>query len=80
VGARFSALVQNVPGGKPSLLYNGYRVFLVGLSGYLVPRFKKEWSYTFTSPLSHLFLFQGELQIYFVFYLRIGTQIDITNF
>ena len=27
VGARFSALVQTGPGGLPSILYNGYRVF-----------------------------------------------------
>jgi hypothetical protein len=27
VGARFYAHVQTGPGGPPSLLYNGYRVF-----------------------------------------------------
>ena len=27
VGARFSAPVQTGPGGLPSLLYNGHRVF-----------------------------------------------------
>jgi hypothetical protein len=32
VGARFFAHVQTGPGGLPSFLYNGYRVFLGGLS------------------------------------------------
>ena len=59
VGARFSAPVQTGPWGTPSLLYNGYRVFLGGKvrpgrdadpSPLLVPRLK----YRRTKPLLSL--------------------------
>jgi hypothetical protein len=55
LGARFSAPVHTDPGGTPSLLYNGYRVFSWSKAARgvamithleLSPRFKKEHSYT----------------------------------
>ena len=60
------------PWGQPSLLYNGYRVSLMGGGlkwpehgvehpPHLAPRLKKEESYTSTSPLSFHVLFLGEL-------------------
>jgi hypothetical protein len=49
------------PWGPPSLLYNGYRVYFPGVKRpgrvvdhplHLVPRLKKEYSYTSTPPLA----------------------------
>ena len=57
VGTRFFATVQDWPRGPPSLLYNGYRFSFPGLKwpgrdvnhpSHLVPRLKKEQSYTST--------------------------------
>ena len=59
-GARYSAPVHTGPGGPPSLLYNGYLYSFSGVKRpgrgldhppHLVPRLKKEYSYTSTPPL-----------------------------
>ena len=50
VGSRFSAPIQTTPGGPPSLLYSGYRVFagvkwlglVIGHPPHLALRLKKE--------------------------------------
>ena len=85
MGARFSAPVQTDPGGPPSLLYNGYRVFPGGkeqpgrdadLSPPSSAVVKKEYSYTSTPPTGRTActepqcLYKGAL--YFFYYFKLA--------
>jgi len=68
-GARFSATVQTVPGAQPTYHTMGTGSFPgvkwpgrgVDHPPHLVPRLKKEKSYTTTPPLGLRGLLQGEL-------------------
>jgi hypothetical protein len=79
VGASYSAPARTCPGAHPTSYTMGTGFFSRGRSGRgvalitypsLVPRLKKELSYTLTPPLGLRGLLQGELSLAFTFLIR----------